>query len=340
MAEISVIVPVYKVENYIHQCVDSILNQSFSDMEIILVDDGSPDSCGSICDEYAEKDYRVSVIHQKNAGLSAARISGIKAASGKYLCFIDSDDYVSPDYCQTLYDLLKDTSYDYSVCGVLRFKDGQVPVCKDSDRIINTYSNYEYLGLQLNKKREFGVWNKLYKREVFDRISFKDGKLHEDVFWSGDLARVCQNGVIETSKQCLFYRQRNSGIVAQTSEKCSPDKVESGEYIIDIVQQNCPELYQDSLWYAIRYTWIFIDKIYVSRAFSDNIALMIAVQQLIRKHKESYRQLEKIPLIQRKRMMLYAKSRFIYGFNAYARLIRVYLFRLLKKDAYSDGHGI
>lgn len=339
MAEISVIVPVYKVEKYIHECVDSIINQTFQNLEIILVDDGSPDRCGEICDDYAQKDNRVKVIHQENAGLSAARNSGIRAATGKFLCFVDSDDYISTDYCRTLYDLLVTTSYDYSVCGVKRFDDGQVPrrLGKES---ISTFTNFEYLGMQLNKQREFGVWNKLYRREIFDNIHFKTGKLHEDVFWSGDLARVCSKGVIETTKECLFYRQRTGGIVSQTSEKCSPDKLKACNYVTQIVKAQAPEWYLDSLWYAIRYTWTFVDKIYLSRSFRENKELLKSIQNMIRNNSNEYRQMERISLIERKRMLLFAKSRFLYGFNAYARLFRVYLYRLLRIDSYIDGHGI
>lgn len=339
MAEISVIVPVYKVENYIHECIDSILNQTFQNLEIILVDDGSPDNCGKICDDYAQKDNRVKVIHQENAGLSAARNAGIQAATGKYLCFIDSDDYISADYCQTLYNLLITTSYDYSVCGVKRFDDGQVPQSLEKE-CISIFTNYEYLGLQLNKQREFGVWNKLYRREIFDKILFKTGKLHEDVFWSGDLARVCSNGVIETTKECLFYRQRMGGIVSQTSEKCSPDKVEACNYVSQIVRVQAPEWYLDSLWYSIRYTWSFVDKIYLSRAFKENRNLLASIHDMIRNHSDEYRQMERISMIERKRMLLFAKSRLLYGLNVYVRLFRVYIYKLLRKDPYTDGHGI
>ena len=106
MSLISVIVPVYKVEEYLYECIDSIRRQTYKDLEIILVDDGSPDNCGMICDEYAKNDERIRVIHQNNAGLSSARNKGIENASGDYLCFVDSDDFISDDYCETLFMLL------------------------------------------------------------------------------------------------------------------------------------------------------------------------------------------------------------------------------------------
>lgn len=339
MAEISVIVPVYKVEKYIYECIDSVLNQTYANIEIILVDDGSPDRCGEICDEYAQKDNRVIVIHQQNAGLSAARNAGIRLATGKYICFIDSDDYVSPDYCQTLFELLNGTSFDYSVCDVLRFEDGQPPLRESFDDI-STYSNDEYLNLQINKQREFGVWNKLYRRELFDRICFKEGKLHEDVFWSADLANTCTNGVIETTKQCLYYRQRQGSIVATTLKKCSPDFIEAGEYVVNIAKSKSIKMYCDSLYYAIHHPWGYVDKIYINKDFAGNKKLLVAIQMLIRKHRNEYRTMDRINSIVRKRMLLFSKSKLLYGVNAYTRYFRVCLYKLLRKDPYLNGHGI
>ena len=117
MAElISVIVPVYKVEKFLARCLDSIISQTYENMEIILVDDGSPDSCGSICDEYAQRDARFRVLHKENGGLSDARNCGVEIASGAYIAFIDSDDYIAPNYVEYLYRLLVDNDADISCC--------------------------------------------------------------------------------------------------------------------------------------------------------------------------------------------------------------------------------
>ena len=161
MPVISVIVPVYKVERYLHECVHSLLAQTFSDIEVILVDDGSPDGCGAICDAYAKSDSRVCVIHQKNGGLSCARNTGIAHARGEYLCFVDSDDYVAPDYCETLYAMLKDSDCDFSVCGVCRFQDGVQPNPVSSQEQNCVIDNVDFLRMHLEKKSEFGVWTKL-----------------------------------------------------------------------------------------------------------------------------------------------------------------------------------
>lgn len=116
MPEVSIIVPVYKVEPYLNKCVDSILAQTFTDFECILVDDGSPDSCGKICDEYVQKDSRVKVIHQENQGLSAARNSGLDMASGAWIVFVDSDDWIEPDAVEVLYRAALQNDADMAVC--------------------------------------------------------------------------------------------------------------------------------------------------------------------------------------------------------------------------------
>lgn len=338
MPNISVIVPVYKVEHYLRECVDSLLTQTFSDIEIILVDDGSPDGCGAICDEYAQKDARIRVIHQENGGLSRARNAGVALARGDYLCFVDSDDYVDSAYCETLYDLINNSDCDFSVCGVCRFEDGKKPETALVKGKNNTIANVDFLRMQLEKKSEFGVWNKLYRRAIFDRIRFTEGKIHEDVIWSGDLARNLVNGVVITERQLYFYRQREGSIVH--ADKCSADRVYAGEYLIDTAKQICPEIFEKCLRYAAEYPFMFVDGIYVRRAFKPNKVFLDALQALLRRYQKEYHALAAFSSIQRKRMQLFAKSRFLYGFNAYARLLRVYLYRILGKDAYADGHGI
>ncbi len=181
---ISVIVPVYKVEAYLRRCVDSLLSQTYQKTEIILVDDGSPDGCPAICDAYAGKDDRVRVIHQKNAGLSGARNAGIDAAGGEYLSFVDSDDYVAPDFIQTLYELLTETDSAISQC---RFAYVQGEPLKRDDTADRSFKICRGACLmeQLYGPEEEAVyfvvaWNKLYKRELFKKIRYPEGRIHED----------------------------------------------------------------------------------------------------------------------------------------------------------------
>ena len=168
MPSISVIVPVYKVEPYIHRCVESIFAQTFTDFELILVDDGSPDNCGSICDDYATKDNRVTVIHQDNGGLSDARNAGIDwafANSGsEWLTFIDSDDWVHPMYLEVLYCAVKDTGCSISVCGYNE-TDGETPYVDEAKlqaEVVNTEDFYCE-----HNVNAVVAWGKLYKKVLF-----------------------------------------------------------------------------------------------------------------------------------------------------------------------------
>ena len=333
------IVPVYKVEAYLPDCVRSLREQTFSDIEIILVDDGSPDMCGQLCDTYAREDARIRVIHQKNAGLSAARNAGIDAARGRYTCFVDSDDLVTPDYCRVLHDLLDGTEYDFSFCGVCRFQDGSVPDAQSVGNIW-TVTNAQYAAMQLEHRTEFGVWNKMFRRELFAQIRFAPGKLHEDVIFSADLLRILHGNVIATEQQLYCYRQRAGGIVSNAAEKCSPDRIFAGEYLLESVRITCPSLIPVAMHYAIHYPWMFVDPIYVHRRFRENRAFLDCLQNYLRGNMCDYLEQNVFSDIWLKRMELFAKSRFLYGFNAYSRLLRVYLYHLLGKDAYVDGHGI
>lgn len=185
---ISVIVTVYKVESYLRQCLDSIVCQTYQNLEIILVDDGSPDGCSRIIDEYAEKESRIKAIHKENGGVSSARNKGLDFATGTYITFVDSDDVVDSRYVEFLFESLKKSCSDVSVCQRNRFAF-DFPVKQDVvlDRNVKILSGTEsvkrlYLGLTGNKKNSVDVyvWGKLYKKDLFEAIRFPEGKIHED----------------------------------------------------------------------------------------------------------------------------------------------------------------
>lgn len=339
MAIISVIVPVYNVEKYLPQCVDSVLSQTFSDFELILVDDGSPDKCGAICDEYARHDERVRVIHQKNGGLSAARNAGILAAQGRYITFVDSDDYIDADYCRYMYGMLSETNCDFAACALVRFRDGE-PIVQSAaaDPEVQPLSNLVYLDRQMSTG--FSACGKLYRREVFASHMFRTGRLHEDILFCCDIARDLRNGVCCTDAALYLYRQNDTGIMANSKKRCSPDRVYAGAYLYDTVKELCPELAEKALAYAVKYPWSLVDGIYVDRAFRENKAFLDELRTFLRKHKGEITSCETLESIVRRRMVLFADSPVMYGVNAYGRLSRVYLYRLIGKDAYRGGHGI
>ena len=187
MAQISVIVPVYQVEAYLPQCIDGILAQTFRDFELILVDDGSQDRSGAICDEYAGRDERVRVLHKENGGLSDARNAGLEQANGDYFLFVDSDDFIAPMMLERLYAGAQREGADLAICNFRYTFDTK------EKKDFSTAMTAEILrGAEIfyNRKndRSHGfwtvAWNKLYKRETFGKLRFRSGKYHEDEFWA------------------------------------------------------------------------------------------------------------------------------------------------------------
>ena len=223
--KISVIVPVYKVEKYLHKCVDSIISQTYENLEIILVDDGSPDNCPQICDEYAKKDSRIRVIHKENEGISATRNTGIQAAQGEYIGFIDSDDYVAPQMFEKLYNAIKKHDADISICNFYYTDDNGNILDKDDIRlpIKDEYiSGNKVLSEKFfMDKRHYWIvpWNKLYRREVLKNVKYPVGKVHED---EDVAAHIYHGNMVECiSDRLIYYVQRQGSIMSEKdSEKC------------------------------------------------------------------------------------------------------------------------
>lgn len=210
---ISVIIPVYKVESYLHRCIDSILNQEYKNLEVILVNDGSPDNCGNICDEYAQQDNRIKVIHKENGGLSDARNTGLEIASGEYVAFIDSDDVIHPQMYTRLYNLIQKTGAEVAQCEYVRFdKELNLQTINESQTEL-VYTNIQALeALIENNKLVPPVWNKLYKRELFSNIRFPKGKIHEDEYTTYKLFYAA-NKIAYIDLPMYYYFINNSGIM-------------------------------------------------------------------------------------------------------------------------------
>ena len=214
MPDISVIVPVYKVEPFLKRCVDSILGQSYEDLELILVDDGSPDSCGAMCDAFARTDSRIHVIHQENGGLSAARNTGIDWAfansDSQWLCFVDSDDWVHPEYLRTLYDAAVQTGCKLSACGFYRTGGEAFP--EEMDTRVQFLSADEYYCGTVHGGVTAVAWNKLYHKSLFETLRYPAGKLHEDEFTT--YRAVYQAGQVAAVEAPLYaYYQHPEGIM-------------------------------------------------------------------------------------------------------------------------------
>jgi len=210
---LSIIVPIYNVEEYLVRCVDSILNQPYSDFELILIDDGSPDKCGSICDDYAIKDERIVVIHKKNGGLSSARNAGIDIARGNYLSFIDSDDFISEDfYKPNMNCLLSNSLIDMIVMQVCHYNGGtNLLITNEVKKYNNNHDVKDYL---LSMNYICSSWINIYKIEVFKSIRFPEGQIFEDGFLLPDIAdRV--NNLYVSDVGIYYYRKRTDSIMSK-----------------------------------------------------------------------------------------------------------------------------
>lgn len=214
---ISVIVPIYKVEKYLRRCVDSILNQSYTDFELLLIDDGSPDSCPQICDEYARRDDRVRVFHKPNGGLSDARNYGIDRMKGDYVSFIDSDDYVGPDYLKILMDLISEYAVPVAAVTHLRvFNDETSFVSSNDTRYM--IPNGEILKAMAQGQIIFSAWGKLMHKDLFTQARFPVGYLFEDNLLMPYLLCGCAAIACSTSQQ-YYWMKRPDSIMGTFSEK-------------------------------------------------------------------------------------------------------------------------
>lgn len=342
MPKISVIVPVYNVDKYLRQCVDSILGQTFLDFEVILVDDGSTDRCGIICDEYATKDDRVRVIHGVNSGVSVARNKGIDLSRGEYIAFVDGDDILAANYFEILYHAMTENNIIMAVCPMNRFFT-EIPIINESNYSINTIISYEELfRRQICGEIEISVCNRLFHRSVFEDVRFAINRRYEDVLFVADLLNTKVGDVVYINTPLYYYRQQPDSFMNHQVilSKCNPDRIFAASYLIECARKTKYKYMDECFVYAVKYPWTFVDSIYVHLKFQSNKKFLNELQNFLRNNYEHYRHLNLIDDIQRKRILLFARSKILYGFNAYTRLFRVYLYHILKLDAYTDGHGI
>ena len=244
---ISVIIPVYKVEPYLRKCIDSVRNQTYRNLEIILVDDGSPDHCGQICDEYAAADSRIRVIHKENGGLSSARNAGIRIARGEYLGFVDSDDWIEPDMYAFLYAALEKETADLAVCGVYTHKDSNVNVGSNASLYL-VQSGHDAVQTFLKLASQGKVaWNKLYKRQLFSEIRFPEGRLWEDCFIMGQVIDKAEKVVYHMQPK-YHYILRPGSITTAGYRPALHDCVDAYLVLHQYVSQKYPDLTALSLY--------------------------------------------------------------------------------------------
>lgn len=255
---ISVIVPVYKVEPYLDKCISSIANQTYRNLEIILVDDGSPDSCPAMCDAWAEKDSRIRVIHKPNGGLSDARNAGMAVATGELMAFVDSDDWIAPDMYEHLYQRLTEDNSDIAACGVqMVWENGASSrmLTREGSRVLNQEEAMRAIIEESWLKQP--VWYKLYKTELVRDVLFPVGKYHEDAFWSYQaISRAQKVSVFDHIG--YFYFQRGDSIMGKGFSIQSLDCMEATKevymYVVDHYANLIPSAYR-SLFGSILYNY-------------------------------------------------------------------------------------
>ena len=239
---ITVVVPVYNVENYLEECIKSIINQTYKNLEIILVDDGSTDNSGKICDEYKKEDNRIKVIHKKNGGLSDARNTGIDNSNGKYITFIDSDDIIKEDYIEYLYNLIKKYNTQVSICSYSVSMENGKKIDNGKGYNEKKLTKIETLDRMLNEEGfTVSACSKLYDIELFNNIRYPKGKLCED---NGTTYKLFDkvDYIAYGNESKYFYFKRNGSIMRSNFNERKFDMIELTDEMCDYLDLNYPEL--------------------------------------------------------------------------------------------------
>ena len=242
MPQISVIVPVYKVEEYLDRCVQSILDQSFEDLEVILIDDGSPDRCPAMCDEWAKRDSRITVLHQKNGGASAARNAGLRVAQGEYIGFVDSDDWIEPGMYGSMYELIKANDADMVICEMQR----QEKKNKSMAERVELWGQKKCLDhfFRVNGEEDTHcIWNRLIKKEILEDFFFIEGKMNEDVHACYCFAVRCKKAVY-TNAPYYHYTFNVNGVTNNRFTVKKMDLLYVWDKVRGLVASEVPEYLQ------------------------------------------------------------------------------------------------
>lgn len=226
MKSVSIIVPIYGVEEYLERCVQSLMHQTYTNIQIILVDDGSPDGCSVICDKLAKMDSRILVIHKANGGLSDARNAGLKIASGELIAFVDSDDWVATDYIKTMVRVMEQQASDIVDCNLLRTYGEVTKDVAESENARNFTASQALAMLICDNEFHQHVWNKLYTKEVIKDIFFEKGKCNEDEFWTYQVFGRAKR-ITKIDTVLYYYFQRNGSIMGQEYKLSRLDAIEA-----------------------------------------------------------------------------------------------------------------
>ncbi|MCP1639216.1 glycosyltransferase involved in cell wall biosynthesis [Streptococcus gallinaceus] len=249
MHKISIVVPVYNVEEYLSTCIESILCQNYQYLEIILVNDGSTDSSGKICERYQKIDERIKVLHKQNGGLSDARNKGTEIASGDYITYVDSDDFIAENYIEELYNILLKKEADIAVCSYIDYREGET--CEEKSLLknwtISLYSSADIIQLMYDfnrfKSSLTTAWGLLLPSKVAKKVTFPKGKLHEDEFTTYKYYLEVEK-VAVTNQPLYFYRYRKDSIMNKEFNCKRLDAIEALEERLSIIEQKGIDIYK------------------------------------------------------------------------------------------------
>ena len=280
---ISVIVPVYNVEKYLRKAVQSIQNQTYKHLEIMLINDGSTDSSGDICDELANSDSRIVVIHKKNGGVSTARNEAQKLAKGNYVIYVDSDDYIHEEMIQSLYEQLIAENADVSSCSVMNvYQNSQTPQCSD-ENLYFVYNQEEFLREYLIGQRVQGtLGNKLIRKEITDQLEFPVGKIYEDAYYHLQLVQFAKKYVVHT-KPYYYYYHRNQSLTTNPYHERDLVYLDVYQKFYDLVQQQYPRIINEA-FFRLSYAYFYIfDKMLLESDF-EKINQFKLVREYLKKN--------------------------------------------------------
>ena len=284
--KISIIVPVYKVEKFLSECVSSILTQSFRDFELVLVDDGSPDECPQMCDKYSLNDPRVVTFHKKNGGLSSARNFGLDHAKGRYIMFVDSDDLLAEDALERLYNEIITTNADVVLGRIIRFdaKSGKSrPYTHLED--YKEMSGKQTLEMLLKgNPLNISVCGGMYKREVWDEVRMPVGYVCEDWYIMPDIYLQKDIAVVFLPMLVYLYRDNAQSTMSGMYRHCNSQVIDVAERVIQTIKQIDNELYYKTLWSNIKRVWKYVGIIYSQKRRKDELDFLSKVRIFIKSY--------------------------------------------------------
>lgn len=304
--KVTIIVPVYNVEKYLRRCVDSLLSQTYSNIEIILVDDGSPDGSPDICDEYAQKESSIKVVHKKNGGLSSARNAGIEAASGDYLTFVDSDDWIASDTIQYSLNKMKEHSADV-IQNEFKMVYSQDDAIENPSEIVETFEGKEILQHYLRQSTidgSYSVCRCLFPREAIKPVRFREGKINEDIDFKYKVLSNCKKMVV-TNQIKYFYFQQGSSLSTGGLKKRDFDLYDAANALMDLATN---EQYGKIKFYAevkqARTPFSLLCKIAYFGIQDKTIDKTEVVSKLTTEHRSAYKVLFKAPLSMSRKVLV------------------------------------